>query len=537
MVEQFTARSGARSLRIDGVALHSPYDPVREAERFVEGALGGEAPSTIVLLGEGLGYAARALAARMPAVRVIRVFYSEEVFRLCEASRLASWHPASSQSIADFLRANIGELDMEGLRPLEWQPSAAIFPSLSRSANEALRQVLQELNGSLTTTLSAGKLWIRNSIANFLCLDGTLRGIPCGPERTVVVAASGRSLEQALPLVAKARSALELWALPSSALFLLEQGVRPDLLVMTDPGHWSMLHLHFASPPCPIAMPLSAARGIWRLRETVRAPLLLSQPSFFEEQILGSAGVTAPHIAPHGTVAATAVDLALSCTRGPVVAAGLDMCAEDLAVHCSPNAFEELLRLEEGRTSPITSSSFHRVAAQQVARMESGGGIIRILRSLRTYAGWFGEQSPLDRGRLYRLLPSPVALPRFTPLDGDSFLRLAAAHAGARPGPGLHNDGGYPDRPKREGIIFGLLGQWAQAVETGARGLAGDGLAVFSGSPVLFPLAYHVDARGLLDARKKARRGDSAGALEAAASILGHCAEFLRALAEKTAYA
>jgi hypothetical protein len=534
MVERFTARSGAPSLRIDGIALHSPYDPAREADRFVEVSLKGESPSTIVLLGEGLGYATRALGERIPSARLVRVFYSEEIFGFSDADRPPSWHPGSPQSIADFLRANIGELDMEGLRVIEWQPSASLFPSLSRTANEALRQVLQELNGSLVTTLAAGKLWIRNSIANFLCLDRSLAGAPCDPARTVVVAASGASLERSLPLVARARGSVELWALPSSALYLRESGVRPDLIVMTDPGHWSMVHLHFAAPPCPIAMPLSAARGIWRLGRTAGAPLLLSQPSFFEEQLLGAAGVAAPRIAPHGTVAATALDLALSCTRGPVVAAGLDMCAEDITTHCRPNAFDELLWLREGRVRPHLSQSFHRVAAQEVARERSGATTVRILRSQRTYAGWFSEQSPLDRGRLFRLHPSPVALQRFAPLDGDEFLALAAAHAGAKPGHGLRNDQGYPDRARREAIVARLLGVWAEVVAQGARGLHGKGLAAFADSPALFPLAYHVDARGLLDARKKARAGDAAGALQAAESILARCAEFLRELVEKT---
>lgn len=534
MVERFTARSGEPSLRIDGIALHSPYDPVREAERFVEGSLRGENPSTIVLLGEGLGYATRALAARMPSARLIRVFYSEQIYGFCEPDRAPTWHPGSPRSVADFLRAHIGELDMEGLRAIEWQPSASLFPSFSRSANEGLRQVLQELNGSLVTTLAAGKLWIRNSIANFLCVDRSLAGRPCGPARAVIVAASGKSLERALPLLVRARSRIELWALPSSALFLKESGVRPDLLVMTDPGHWSMVHLHFSTPPCPIAMPLSAARGIWRLGTAAGAPLLLSQPSFFEEQLLDAARVAAPRIAPHGTVAATAIDLALSCTRGPVIAAGLDMCAEDVATHCRPNAFDELLWLREARVRPHLSQTLHRIAGQQVAREGSGESSVRILRSLRTYAGWFSERSPLDKGRLFRLLPSPVALPRLAPLDEKGFLALAAVHAGAKPGSGLHDDGKYPNRASRDAIVMQLLERWAQAVAQGARGLRGEGLAVFGGSPVLFPLAYHVDARGLLDARKKARAGDAAAALNAGESILANCAEFLRALAEKT---
>lgn len=526
MLERFTARSGAASLRIDGVALHSPYDPAREAARFVEGALGGETPSTVVLLGEGLGHATYALEQRLPGIRILRVFYSQEIAGLCEPSAHPGWHPGSPVSIGDFLRANIGELDMEGLRALEWQPSAASFPALSRAAHQGLRQVLQELNGSLVTTVSAGRLWIRNTLANFLLLDHPLSGPPCGPDRTVLIAASGPSIQQALPFIARARAALELWALPSSVPFLLHAGLRPDLVVMTDPGHWSMVHLHFDDPQCPIAMPLSAARGVWRL--AVSTPLLLGQPAFYEEALLAAAGLGVPRITPHGTVAASAIDLALAATRGPVVAAGLDMCTEDLALHCRPNAFDVLLRLQETRTAPLHSLSFHRVASQEVECIREGENRIRIPRSLRTYAGWFTGESPLDRGRLHRLLASAVELPRLRPLDGPGFLQLAEGHARAARGPGLRPAERYPDRRSRRAIVQRIAGQWEAAVEHGRSRLrAGGGLAVFAGSPELLPLAYHVDPRGLLDARRKARAGSMRAALETGEQVLDACGLFL----------
>ena len=207
---------------------------------------------------------------------------------------------------------------------------------------------------------------------------------------------------------------------------------------MTDPSHWSMLHVHFADPGCPVAVPLSAARGLWRIRGA--RPLLLCQPSFFEQELLagaGAAGDRAPRIAPHGTVAATAIDLALTSTSAAVVVAGMDMRAEDLITHCRPNAFEDLLRLQESRTAPFHSQLFIRTASQEVERARDRGKTVRHLRSLRTYAGWFAETSPRDLGRLFRLLPTSVALPRLRDLDGPSLLEIVTSggKAARRRGP------------------------------------------------------------------------------------------------------
>ncbi|HTP59639.1 MAG TPA: DUF115 domain-containing protein, partial [Spirochaetia bacterium] len=59
MIEVFTSRSGSPSIRVQGISLHSPYDPEKEAQRFAAGALGTDSPSTVVILGETLEYASR----------------------------------------------------------------------------------------------------------------------------------------------------------------------------------------------------------------------------------------------------------------------------------------------------------------------------------------------------------------------------------------------------------------------------------------------------------------------------------------------
>jgi hypothetical protein len=299
-----------------------------------------------------------------------------------------------------------------------------------------------------------------------------------------------------------------------------------------------MVHLHFADPGCPVAVPLSAARGLWRIQGA--RPLLLCQPSFFEQELLagaGAAGATAPRIAPHGTVAATAIDLALASTSAAVVVAGMDMRADDLVTHCRPNAFEDLLRLHESRTAPLHSQLFIRTASQEVERTREQGRPVRHLRSLRTYAGWFAETSPRDLGRLFRLLPTAVALPRFRDLDGPSLLELTAASGKAVRGesPGLPADPSYPDRRTRERIAADALARWMQAVRAGRDGLhSGAGLAALARSPLLLPLAYHIDASGLLDARRRARSGDAPGAIQSAEQVMESCAGFLSALEEKT---
>ncbi len=539
MLERFPARSGRWSLRVGGTALHSPYDPVKEAARFVESSLAGEHPSTVVLLGEALGYASELIRERFPSARLIPVFYSEEIFRLSSPALADCWHPGMDRRLADFLRERVGDLDVEGLRVAEWPPSARLYPGLSLEANRAVQQAVQEANGSVFTTAAAGKLWLRNSILNFLSVDGELAENPCPPQATVVIAASGPSLEEDLPAIRGCRASVQLWALPSSLPALKQAGLEPDLVVMTDPSHWSISHMHFARPSCPVAMPLAAARGAWRLGAPL---LLLAQPVFYEVELLARAGIRAPLVAPHGTVAATAIDLALASTTSKVVAAGLDLCVRDLASHARPNAFDTLAMLGSGRLGPHHSRSYARAVDPGFETIPGSRPPVRVPRSLRAYAGWMESRAaePSAAGRLWRLNPSPVDLPS---LPGMALSELGAAagptlpaRGAGRRGPRTGGDRG-PARPgnslpaaaRRREIAAGLLSEWEGVLAEGLSAVRGAGDA----SPLmqdrrLLTHAYLIDASRVVESRRCARLGKGGEAYGLTVGLLEGAVDFLR---------
>ena len=537
MIELFTAKSGARSVKVDGVAMHSPYDPAREAARFVRESLGTDLPSTVIVLGECAGHVAAAAADLRPGALVIAAVYSGEIARALPLPGISAWHPGETVTFIEFLRSRLDELRVEGLRVLEWPPAARAFPEVSRAAREALRQVVLELNGSFVTTVTAGRTWLRNSIVNFLHAGPFVDGRLCAPARPVVITAPGPSLEDAAPLLAAFRPFYELWALPSSCPFLMEAGLRPDLVVMTDPGFYSMHHLQFAPPPCPVAMPLSAARGTWSLpagNGGRGVPVfILEQPVLFEHALLEAAGVSAPVIPPHGTVAATAIDLALTATSGPVIVAGLDMAARDLAAHARPNAFDRLLHLESFRLRPHTSLAFHRAAAQGSAGDPRAPGL-RITSALRTYAGWFDAERGTAVGRAYRLLPSAVEIASMSPLDGPGLSALLQGVSSTPRGSSLAPSASFPSADRRHRIVRRLLGEWRSEMAAARESLSrSPGAAGLATQPNALALAQFIAPRRMVDALKKSRLGQGAAAGDAAREMLTECMSFLDALGER----
>ena len=306
--------------------------------------------------------------------------------------------------------------------------------------------------------------------------------------------------------------------------------------MLTDPGFYAMHHLQFADLKCPLAMPISAARGSWQLSPAGGAPpavFLLAQPGFFESALLACLGIDAPTIAPHGTVAATAVDLARAFTRAPVIVAGLDMCARDLEMHARPSAFGQLLHLQSSRLVPHASLLFARAESQQLQKIP-GAETARASPSLRTYAGWFAEHAGETTAGMYRLMPSAVPLPGMRNLDADSLARVVEDGDRAAPGPRLRQAPSLPRREKRRHLVAGLLRTWlselaeAQVATNDARGLASMG-----DFPDLLALAYYIEPQLLIETRRMARRGDVGGALAKVAAMLSGCIDFLRFLEEK----
>lgn len=557
MLELIASRAGPPTAVVRGSYLHSRYDPEREAQRFVTQALGSERPTVVVLLGAGLGYLVEALRRRDPGVRILSVFYDLAVHQAAiaapdlsgngppassgtllspagRAGAAETWHPGHPEPLLDFLRARIQELDGEGLSVIEWPVSARLYPQLSREGNRAVRQLLRELRGSLVTTAALGRRWIANAVRNFVFLDRLVpHAPPAGPP--VWIAASGASLEDSLRLLAPYRERFSLWALPSSLMALQAHGLRPDLIVLTDPGYYAVAHLHCAAGMDPrVALPLSAACGLWRLRACV---LPLSQGTFFERALWALRGVQPLRLPALGTVAATALLLAQRLGALQIVMAGLDLCHRDLRTHARPSLFDLTLAQGCGRLSPFLHRVFAWGAAQRRPSATPGPDPRRSTLPLDTYAGWFANLQRPAALKLFRLLPSEVSLEAFTNLDAAAFRSYAEGlvavpdeRASSREPAGASPTEAAGTSASRAGQVRALLTRWVRQLNSISGTIAREGAGPLLADPVLLPLCYYADAAALAEACRRLRtEGPKAGA-ERLRELTASAARFLEGI-------
>ena len=382
------ARNGSPSVTIKGKHIISPYNPEREALRFVENKMGDKSVNAVIILGDTLGYLRNAVHEKFPEVK-IAAFALHSLLKGPDGTA-SVWVPGSNPDI--FLQKVLEEDEVAGLMMLEWIPAAEVFPDTSERCRGAIYRVISRMNANLVTTGYFGRRWIANTVANYLFYGERIT--PSERSGTAVVTASGPTLESSIPVLKENREKFDLWALPSSLMSLLDSDLFPDSVICSDPGHYSLLHFKSAigrNIEIALSTPLYGVRGLWKYF----LPFLFSSGSFYEEDVLGKHGY--PIIPPNGTVSGTAMLLLKYLGYSRIIFAGLDFTGKDVLSHVRPHTFDAYYLHQAFRLKPL-------MELRQKEMMGTG----RFSRQLETYREWFEGLPAYSKKGVFRLNPSPA---------------------------------------------------------------------------------------------------------------------------------
>ena len=502
-IEFATATDGTATVTVNGIAVHSRYNPTREAERLVAAQLGRSAPDTVILFEPGLGYLAAAARRTAADAQILAITFAPSIaaraMPLLAESGAEIW-PHGGLSLDRFLENRIDDLQLASMAVVDPSVAKRCFPETHREVSKVLRCLLARQKASVATTLGFGRRWIRNAVGNVLRIE---RVAPLQRlQRPVVIAASGPSLEEVLPDLARLRPRFALWALPSALRALGAAGLEADLVVATDPGYYATAHLFRQHVP-RVAMPLSAAY----LPGPSHVPVsLFAEGHGFEGKLIAALGLDLPVIPPAGTVAATAIKLAEQSGAPAILVAGLDLCYRDLHGHARPSLSAVLLEERARRTQPYPTELFTHAIAHAPTRVSVRGTVIRRGPSLDAYASWF-DRAVSSRPRAARLLPSLVStmgLPGIAPDGMESALQAAVPNV--TPITPTHSElsPNWPSEAARAESLMTLLANWARQLESASLGPTAPDL--LRGTAV-WHLAHYCQTGDLLRTRTAMRQG------------------------------
>jgi hypothetical protein len=516
------SKSLAPTCKAGEIWLHSPYDPEKEALRFVLSSLGQARPSQVLLLGPCLDYITPALRSIVPGAKVVSIQYSAFFVGKGKQEPDASWHPGDSASLDSFLDSTMDEDAISGVSVLEWEPAARAFPEEALEAQRAVRSSLDRLNSSVSTVKVFGKRWISNACASFLLVEKAACLRPTS--LPIILAAAGPSLNDALASLSRYRGRFMTIAVSSAWAACLNCGIEPDIVVTTDGGFWSRHHLYPLASSKPIlAAPLTAlpSATLYRAADL----LILNQGSFVESELLPAMGPSFP-LPPHGTVSGTALQLAARLTEGPIIATGLDLASYGDFAHARPHGFDALLAAGTSRLAPLEATLWSRALEASPEPLPEKPW--RSSRALHAYSAALDLDSRRLFGRLYRLSPSPQVLSGFTPLDREGLDSLMAKSTNAyEPQVELL---ALPPRHRREAFLAAALASWRSRACEAAKEM---GRGLLPSSALIAELLRSIDIVDYAAARRAIlARGDP---LPAARDLAERCDSYLDRLGRRFA--
>lgn len=355
MVILSKARDGSSICSTNGVQLHSAYNPIKEAQRFVSALVPPFEPAFVVITEPALSYTAQFLRQRFPQARLFAVRYCDD-FNATDALWDGVFHamsvPHSCEDNGATLKTSLyNALGEEGLFSTffcAWQPSSRAFEKENDSAWHEIQDAVHLSRDVLATRTKFASRWVLNAFS--LCARVNSGAVIQKGDAPIVVAASGASLASSLPYLEKRRGEYFLIALSSALSPLCHAGVQCDLCLTTDGGFYAGSHL---SPyNRGVAAPLAvAAEGHCPgnvLEKAVVIPLVYDDgpSSQVVRRCVPPAVMTAER---NGTVSGTALKLALRLTTGNVYFCGLDLSSGNGLQHCPPNVLENMAEAQDNR--------------------------------------------------------------------------------------------------------------------------------------------------------------------------------------------
>jgi len=426
-------RSGELTASLDGVRLHSAYDPRREARRLIEAELPAGC-GVVVCYGLGLGYHVEELLTMRPEAEVLVVEPDTQLLEAC--AQVRDLRPVLSDTRVRLLAAAAPEavamaVDEQGARKGVVLRLRSVYEK-DREYYEAVDAAVARLRSraeiNRNTLKRFGKLWVRNLTRN---LERTAEAIPLrlleglAADMPVLLCAAGPSLDQALPWLPQLAERCVVVAVDTSVAALMATGVQPDIAVVVDPQYWNTRHLDTARDFTGILVSESSTHP--RVFRLLNAAARVFCGSLFPlgrvlEEELGPMG----ELGAGGSVSTAAWDLARRMGASQVISAGLDLGFPGRATHCRNSFFEERARLLCSRLDTLESHSFRYIhdAAPYLTRSTDGGSVLTDKR-MEIYRRWFENQlQQQPEPPAYTLSGAGVALDGVTRMSLEDAAKL-----------------------------------------------------------------------------------------------------------------
>ena len=397
--ELLTSRQGAPNLSVDGIPLHSTYNPIAEAEKAAA-QIEPEKVALIAVLENGLGYLPRLLNRLYPQLDILVLTPEPRIFDFLKqhnldyrtelSPRVRILSPFDERSFTVIL----SEYPSSAVRILIPPATEKRFTETAGKIR-ALVDYHRRIEATNAATLKKyGKRFERNIRRNIKKFkEGRFRSFEALRNSTlgrhIMIAGAGPTLDSHIDEIRQNRNRFLLLAVDTAAGLLQRQGIEPDYVVTGDPQFYNALHLlFFHSENSRLIAPLSTycinTEKSWKegYFYGTRFPAEAAEAKKNRIPILGSGG----------TVAAAAVEAARLMGAGTVSLVGIDLGYPSLRTHAKGAFFEEKVNYIANRTNPFETYSYRLLFSPlKTETVDADGNRLLSDRRMDLYRRWFAE--------------------------------------------------------------------------------------------------------------------------------------------------
>lgn len=431
-IELTQCRNGQVSATYNGLALHSSYNPEREAEKLVSEEEACKADAG-VFLGFGLGYGAAAFA-KAHKSKTLVLIECDPAWFLLALSAVDLSAVFEHQSLVLLIGAPhqtiISVLEKIGLQ------NCCFFKTKSHIAHNEqyfanLESLIErnrqkkEINDRTLEKFSS--LWLKNMCRNIGAaaeLDGVARYFGAFSGMNACVIAAGPSLDEILPYLKEIQKRTLIVCVDTALRACLNAGVQPDFIVIVDPQYWNIRHLDgLAAPESRIITELAVYPPVFRFpcKEKLLCSSIYPLGKYIEKQVKPRGELGAG-----GSVVTTAWDFARQCGCNRIFMAGLDLGFPDRKTHFKGSTFEERSHRLSFKLHPAETDSFNALYGAfpyETANYE--GGKVLTDKRMALYAWWFESKCvEFPDVSTCTLCPKGVGIPGITPVSIEELLKL-----------------------------------------------------------------------------------------------------------------
>ncbi len=381
------AASGEEICFWNNKPLHSTFNPIKEAQRFVH-TLSLISPSYIIFLGPCLPFCVSLLKEKYPQTKIIALQYFSGLQSYTDSWDYEIIH-SHTDTTSDALYNIIGEELSSRVEIISWNTSERLFYDSYISACNAIKLFLSKSKDVLGTRIFFSKRWFKNVLSFFSNVSNIC--IPSCGSFPVVITASGPSLLSCIPFIRTYRKSFLLIALSSSLSVLSHYHIESDLCLTTDGGYWAKKHLSLLHTNSKTILAMSAESSVPKKLFSTRYILPLNYDNDFSSQIYKSLSIPNVPAVRNGTVSGTALFLARLLTTGPIIFSGLDLCTAKGYQHTQPNMLEKYSETSDTRLRNLQT----RLTGQE---LNSG--------ALSLYEQWFKLLPDSNTHNVYRVKPA-----------------------------------------------------------------------------------------------------------------------------------